>query len=147
MARERVDTVLIRDGVMTVGRISFPVDREGNIILRYYSPFNAMPASSVISGLWSLEDEKKVTSFDPKKVENRIILIGTTAAGLFDFKASPVGEIPGTEVHATAIRNLLEWEFLREGPGWASVLILLVLSLGTALGTRFASAALGGTLA
>ncbi len=147
MAREKANTVEIRNGVMTVGRLSFPVDREAQITLRYYERFNAMPASSVITGLWSLEDEKKVTSFDPKKVENRIMLIGTNAAGLFDFKASPVGEVPGTDVHATAIRNLLDREFLREVPAAVSILVILVLALGTALGTRFTSAALGGSLA
>jgi len=147
MTREKANTVEIRDGVMTIGRLSFPVDREGQITLRYYERFNAMPASSVITGLWSLEDEKKVTSFDPKRVEGRIMLIGTTAAALFDFKASPVGEIPGIDVHATAIRNLLDHEFLREVPVSVSVLLILVLALGTALGTRFTSAALGGSLA
>jgi len=147
MTRERVGSVEIRNGILTVGRLSFPVDREGRITLRYYSTFTSMPASSVMSGLWSLEDEKKVTSFDPKKVENRIMLIGTTAAALFDFKASPVGEIPGTEVHATAIRNLLDREYLRDVPTPVSLLLIIALCLGTALATRFASAALGGSLA
>jgi adenylate cyclase len=144
MVREGVRSVRIRDGVLTVGGLSIPVDRTGRIGIRYYHPFNAVPASGVLTGLWSIEDDKKVTTFDPKRVENRIVLIGTTAAALYDFKASPVGEIPGTEVHATAIRNILQHEFLREAPAALCVLLLVVFVLATALVTRLSSAAQGG---
>jgi adenylate cyclase len=146
MVREKVKDVRIRNGVLTVGTLSIPVDRNGSIGLRYYPRFNAMAASNVVAGLWSLEDDKKVTTFDPERVKNRIVLIGTSAAGLFDFKASPVGEVPGTEVHATAIRNVLQWEFMREAPAAVSLLLTVVLALGTALLTRFSSAAMGGGL-
>jgi adenylate cyclase len=144
MVREGVKTVRIRDRIMTVGGISIPVDRTGRIGLRYYESFNAVPASTVIEGLWSIEDEKKVTKFDPKRVENRFVLIGTNAAALYDLKASPVGEVPGTEVHATAIRNILQHEFLREMPSVVSVILLALFVLATAVLTRLTSAAAGG---
>ncbi|HVR86452.1 MAG TPA: adenylate/guanylate cyclase domain-containing protein, partial [Planctomycetota bacterium] len=103
-------------------------------------------ASAVISGLWSLEDDKKITSFDPQRVNGRIILMGAAAAGLYDLKASPVGEVPGTEMHATAIRNILDSELLREVPVGLSILVILLLALGTALTTRLSSAAVGGSI-
>ncbi len=145
MAREGVHDVTIRNRMMTVGRMSFPVDREGMIALRFYPRFRTMAASNVLLGLWSIEDEKKVTKFDPKKVENRIMLIGTDAAGLFDLKVTPVTkEMPGTEMHATAIRNLLTREFMRVAPASLSILLMVLVSLGAALVTRFSSAAVGG---
>jgi adenylate cyclase len=146
MVREGVKEVQVRDGIMAVGKLSFPVDRNSAIRLRYYKRLTAMPASNVVTGVWSIEDDKKVTTFDPKTVENRFVLIGTTAAALYDFKASPVGEIPGLEMHSTAIRNILEWEFLRDVPGAVTLLLTIVLALGTALLTRFTSAAVGGGL-
>lgn len=143
MVREGVKKVVIRDRMMTIGRISFPVTREGTIGLRYYPPFMAMPASNVISGVWSLEDEKKMTQFDPKSLENRIVLIGTDAPGLFDLKASPRGEIPGTEVHATAIRNILDCESLKIAPAGISLFMIVLVAVGAAVATRFSSAGLG----
>lgn len=143
MAREQVKSVQIRNGLLTVGRLSIPVDPKGQIGIRYYRPFTAMGASAVISGVWSIEDDKKITSFDPARLKDRIVLIGPTAAALFDMKASPVGEIPGTEVHATAIRNILQGEFLREAPVAVTVLVTLLLAVGTAMATRFSSATIG----
>jgi adenylate cyclase len=145
MVREQVKSVQIRNRILTVGRLSIPVQHDGSILLRFYPVFNALSASSVITGLWSIEDEKKVTSFDPAKVKDRIMLIGTNAAALYDLKASPVGEIPGLNIHATALRNILGAEYLREVPGAFSVAIVIILALGTALVTRFTSAALGAS--
>jgi adenylate cyclase len=145
LAREGVRHLTIRDRILSVGRLSFPVDRDGMITLRFYPRFRALPASSVLTGLWSIEDEKKVTTFDPKNVENRIILIGTDAAALFDLKVTPVTNVmPGTEMHATAIRNLLDRQFMRTAPVAVSILLMVLLSLATALITRFTSAAAGG---
>src|SRR5882672_1045780 len=144
MAREKVKSVQIRNRVLTVGRVSVPVERDASIGLRFYPTFTATPASAVIGGLWSIEDEKKVTTFDPARVKDRIMIIGTTAAALFDFKASPVGEVAGMEMHATAIRNILEREYLREAPLAESLLITVALALATALLTRYSSAAVGG---
>jgi adenylate cyclase len=79
-------------------------------------------------------------------VENRIVLIGTTAAALYDLKASPVGEIPGLEMHATAIRNILDYEYMREVPAAVSLALIVALALGTAVITRVTSAEWGGGL-
>ncbi|HVE41410.1 MAG TPA: adenylate/guanylate cyclase domain-containing protein, partial [Planctomycetota bacterium] len=51
---------------------------------------------------------------------------------------------PGTEVHATAIRNILQREYLRESPAALSILLAVVFVVATALITRLSSAALGG---
>jgi adenylate cyclase len=147
MVREQVKKVQIRNGVLSVGRLSIPLERDGNIGLRFYEKFNALYASPVIAGVWSIEDDKKVTSFNPEKLKDRIIVIGTSAAALFDLKASPVGERPGCEMHATALRNILQGEILREAPFLVTILITLALALGTALATRFSSALMGASAA
>ncbi|HLY10983.1 MAG TPA: adenylate/guanylate cyclase domain-containing protein [Planctomycetota bacterium] len=145
MVREQVKSVQIRNGILRVGRLSIPLEREGLIGLRFYEKFTAMYASPVIAGVWSIEDEKKITSFDPAKVKDRIVVIGTSAAQLFDLKASPVGERPGCEMHATAIRNILQGEILREAPYLFTLLSTVALALGAALATRFSSAVVGAS--
>jgi adenylate cyclase len=45
-------------------------------------------------------------------LENKIILVGTTAAGLNDLRATPVNaEYPGVEIHANVIKSILEESF------------------------------------
>jgi adenylate cyclase len=145
MVREHVASVQIREGVLTVGSVSIPVERGALLRIRYYPRFQFLPASSVIAGLWSIEDDQKVTSFNPKNVEDRFVMIGTDAAALFDLKVTPVTKVmPGTELHATAFRNILQGEYLREAPASVSLLLGVGLALLTALGTRYTSAALGG---
>ncbi|MCB9480287.1 MAG: adenylate/guanylate cyclase domain-containing protein [Desulfobacteraceae bacterium] len=53
-------------------------------------------------------NEKK--NFD---LESRIVLVGTSAAGLLDLKATPFsGACPGVEIHATIIDNMLNNDFM-----------------------------------
>ncbi|MBN1622371.1 MAG: CHASE2 domain-containing protein [Endomicrobiales bacterium] len=59
------------------------------------------------------------------KFKDKIILVGGTAAGLFDFKAIPYAPIfPGVEIHANAISNILLNNYLRPwSPFFTFVLI------------------------
>lgn len=48
----------------------------------------------------------------PEELKDRIILIGTTAAGLNDLRATPVSSVyPGVEVHANLIKSMLDRRF------------------------------------
>jgi adenylate cyclase len=45
----------------------------------------------------------------PDELANRVILVGTTVAGLKDLRASPVAiDYPGVEMHATMISSILD---------------------------------------
>ncbi len=47
--------------------------------------------------------------FDKKMVQDSIILIGTTAEGLYDLRSTPVENIyPGVEIHANVLSGLLD---------------------------------------
>lgn len=74
-------------------------DRKGNI-WPYFSTMVAdryIPASNIIE-----------RSFDPKKVNGHIVLVGTSAVGLEDYRSVPIGtRVPGVEIHAQIIENLL----------------------------------------
>jgi adenylate cyclase len=46
---------------------------------------------------------------DPAKIAGRLILLGTSAVGLLDIKASPLDSfLPGVEVHANILENVIE---------------------------------------
>ncbi|MET3616256.1 adenylate cyclase [Rhizobium aquaticum] len=69
----------------------------------------------------------------PERLQNKIVLIGTTVPGLFDLRATPVDPAyPGVEVHANAISAMLDETLLRR-PGTALLIELAMAGLGMAL--------------
>ena len=64
---------------------------------------------------WEVFEE----DFDPDLVAGRIVFVGTSAPGLLDIRATPLDAgIPGVEIHAQAIEQILTGDFL-ERPSFA----------------------------
>ncbi|MBU0622702.1 MAG: adenylate/guanylate cyclase domain-containing protein [Gammaproteobacteria bacterium] len=65
-------------------------------------------------------------------LQNRIVLVGTSAPGLMDMRSTPVGEVyPGVEVHANMISGILNQD-IKQSPPYvlgANVVLLLVIGL------------------
>ncbi len=56
-------------------------------------------------------------NFDKSFFENKYVLIGASAQGLFDLVKTPLGvTIPGVEVHANVIENILDQSYLIRNP-------------------------------
>jgi adenylate cyclase len=49
---------------------------------------------------------------------NKTVLIGAIASDLQDIQATPIGEIPGVNVHAHALSALLAGSFIKDAPPW-----------------------------
>ena len=68
----------------------------------------------------------------PAELRGKIVLLGTTAPGLLDLRATPVGEVfPGVETHANLLAGLLDGH-IRHTPDFAlgyEVLVLLASGL------------------
>ncbi len=83
-------------------------DPNGIIWIRYKkSQKNQyISASSVFDG-----------KFDSKLFKDKYVLIGASAQGLFDLVKTPLGvTIPGVEVHANVIENILDQSYLIRNP-------------------------------
>jgi adenylate cyclase len=154
LRREGVDRVEVRDRRVRVGKFSIPVDRDGTLRLRFYPPtsepgggaksFRLLSSYGVMAGGQELESGGKVTTFDPKSVENRIVIVGTDAAALFDLKVTPVArQMMGCEMHAVALANIMRGDALREVPAAVSFLAALLLGVVAAVVTRFTPAGAG----
>ena len=53
-------------------------------------------------------------NFDQEALKNKIVLIGSSAEGVFDLVKIPTGKIvPGVQVHANIIENILSKDFLK----------------------------------
>ncbi|MEF7617508.1 adenylate/guanylate cyclase domain-containing protein [Aquincola sp. MAHUQ-54] len=104
-----------------VGRLRLPTAADGSVWVHYtrHRPERYVPAWKVLAGLVPADD-----------LRGRIVLVGTSAQGLLDLRFGPLGGvIPGVEVHAQALEQMLLGRPLQR-PGWAPGLELLVLALG-----------------
>src|SRR2546429_3883912 len=101
-----------------IGDVVVPTDAGGGIYLkfRHFDKAAYIPAWKVLAGEVSQED-----------IEGRIMLVGTSAPGLLDLRATPVdAAVPGIDIHAQVIETLLTGRFL-ERPDYALALEELVL--------------------
>ncbi len=83
-------------------------DPNGIFWIRYKQPQKSqyISASSVFEG-----------NFDKSRFENKFVLIGASAQGLFDLVKTPIGiTLPGVEVHANVIENILDKSYLLRNP-------------------------------
>ncbi|PKN13995.1 MAG: adenylate/guanylate cyclase domain-containing protein, partial [Deltaproteobacteria bacterium HGW-Deltaproteobacteria-24] len=96
---------------VSLGDITIPTDRYGRVIVNYRGKertFNYLSAADIVNN-----------EFEASDVEGKVVLIGTSAAGLFDLRATPFESVfPGVEVHANVIDNILQGDFLYK-PSWA----------------------------
>src|SRR6516162_7589028 len=108
-----------------IGDIVVPTDAAGGIFLkfRHYNKAEYIPAWKVLAGEVA-QDE----------IEGRIILVGTSAPGLLDLRATPVdAALPGIDIHAQVLEHLLTGTFL-ERPDYAvAVEAFVILALGIML--------------
>ena len=68
----------------------------------------------------------------PEGLENAIVFIGSSAESLKDLRLSPLGySIPGVQVHAELVEQLLQGTYLTR-PDWAAgaeIVFLIVMSV------------------
>ncbi len=99
-----------------------PTDRNGMIWVHYakHDRSRYVSAASILDGTTPAE-----------RVRGKLVLFGTSAVGLLDIKQTPVAEaMPGVEVHAQFLENVLAKDFLTR-PNEANVYELLItLSAG-----------------
>ncbi|WP_368040213.1 CHASE2 domain-containing protein [Ruegeria atlantica] len=79
------------------------------------------------------------------EIEGRIILVGTSAAGLFDMHQTALGEsVPGVSIHAQLLEQILTGEMLSRSDVTAALELLSFVSLGivvTVVMSRFGAVA------
>jgi len=90
---------------LSLDGLTIPVDAQGAAMVPYRGPQGSFPylsATEVLHG-----------RADPARLEGTIVLLGTSAAGLLDLRATPVqNAYPGVEVHANLIAGMLDERLL-----------------------------------
>jgi adenylate cyclase len=110
-----------------IGPMAVPTDAKGQVTVHYSQPVprdrdpRYISAGRIIAG-----------DFDPARIADRIVLVGSSAAGLNDLKATPVApDMPGVEIHAQLIEQILQQYYLSR-PDWgtgAEILFAVIVGI------------------
>jgi adenylate cyclase len=125
---DRIEIIYDAFGVSSInlaGR-KIPTDEYGRITVNFRGPsstFKYISAVDIIKG-----------DFNPADIEGKIMLIGTSAAGLLDLRIMPYDAVyPGVEVHANVIDNIIAGDFIHIpadiAPGINIALIFIVATV------------------
>jgi adenylate cyclase len=86
---------------LNIENFHIPVDQSGTLLVPYRGRQGSFPyvsATDVLNGVVSQE-----------KLKDKIVILGTSAAGLLDLRATPVQNIyTGVEIHANILSGLLD---------------------------------------
>ena len=121
-----------------VGRVEIPLERDGQMWLRYAEtpPGRTLPA-------WSVLDQSAADL--RARVGGRIVLVGFSAVGLSDLRATPLNPFePGVNIHAEAISQIIAADWLGR-PSW-TVATELAAVIVMALAVILALAGFGARL-
>jgi adenylate cyclase len=113
---------------LRIGPLTIPTDAAGRVWL-HYAPLRSdrrVSAAEILGG-----------TFDPRLFADNIVLVGTSAKGIInDDQATPIArDVPGVEIHAQLIEQILQQAFLTR-PDWAlgaEILFTIIVGLGLIL--------------
>jgi adenylate cyclase len=106
---------------LRIGAFEVPLDAQGAALVPYRGAQGSFPYVSA-----SLVLNKQV---DPKTLKGAIVLLGATAAGLMDLRATPVQNVyPGVEINATLIAGVLD-QRIKYRPAYTTGLELVLLAV------------------
>jgi adenylate cyclase len=113
---------------LQIGSFRIPVDHEGAALV----PFRGPPGSYAYHSLVDVINERVAV----EELKGKIVLIGASAPGLLDLRATPVDPVyPGVEIHANLIAGILDQTIVHT-PAYtlgAEFALLCVLGLVLAL--------------
>ena len=94
------------EGLVIEG-LNIPIDFEGKTLI----PFRGGPGNFDYVSATDILNKNA----DVSVLKNKLVIVGTTAPGLFDMRATPVSETyPGVEIHASLISGLLNQRGLKQ---------------------------------
>ncbi|MCT8972386.1 CHASE2 domain-containing protein [Microbaculum marinisediminis] len=114
----------VESGITSVriGNHRIPTEESGQMWLAF-SPHRTeryISAASVLDG-----------TVKPEDIAGRIVVIGTSAPGLFDLRATPLDAVlPGVEVHAQALEQLLQGRLMLR-PDYSTGLEIAYTAVGS----------------
>ncbi|HSW00052.1 MAG TPA: adenylate/guanylate cyclase domain-containing protein [Sedimentisphaerales bacterium] len=126
---------------LTITDKRIPLDRQGNVILRFKGSgglSEPLSAAAVIQSKLRI-DEGGTPALSPEVVKDCYVFVGYSAPGLLDLRPIPINpKCPGVVLHATFIENLLTDSFIAETETAAVILGVLATAVAAAISLSFA---------
>jgi adenylate cyclase len=138
------DEMAAREGrhVRFAGR-TLPIDddarmlvlwRNGDMLLREHQQEGKnkrVPLIQVICSIYADQCPNYTQKrLPPEYFKDKIVLLGASASGVYDFHPTPLGEqSPGFLAHINAVENLMSGEAVSSTPGVAAVFLVIALTL------------------
>ncbi len=104
---------------LRLGTRHIPLDPHLQALIPYQGKSGSFPYVSAVDVIFR--------EADPALLNGAIVLLGTTAKGLFDLRATPVQEVyPGAEIHANLITGIMDGHILhKDQEHWELYQVLL----------------------
>lgn len=136
---------------LKIGEQTIPIDRQGNVILRYRGPsgtHKAFSAAAVLQSEIRIRSGEEPSIQDKNTFKDKYVLFGFSAPGLFDLRSAPVGGVyPGVEIQATILDNFLSGDFMGKVPWELTVILVLITAVACATAISIFSSTIGSTAA
>lgn len=111
---------------LQVGSLRIPVDDTASALV----PFRGRKGSFRYFSIVDVLNDR----VDAAKLKGKIVLVGTTAPGLLDLRATPVDPVfPGVEVHANLIAGMLDGNIAQNPPYVVGAEFVMLLLSGLAM--------------
>lgn len=111
---------------LRVGKLRIPMDGTMATLIPYRGMARSYPyvsATDILHGVTS-----------PEILKGKIVLVGTTAPGLYDLRSTPVGEAyPGVEIHANLIAGMMDGSIMQQPPYLLGAEVALLLLCGVSM--------------
>jgi adenylate cyclase len=128
-----------------IGAVTVPTDANGQLWMYFTPPLaeRFVPAWKILAG-----------ALDRAEIEGQILFVGSSAVGLHDIHATPLGvSMPGVVMHAQFVEQVINGVFLRR-PDWArgaeillmAVLGVVIIAFGPRLGALWLAVVCGVVL-
>jgi adenylate cyclase len=106
-----------------IGPVRIPLDENMSALVPYRGAsgvYRYVSATDVIRGTLPADE-----------LRDKIIIVGTSAQGLLDLRATPVREdFPGVEVHANLVSGFLDQKIMHKPAEILAISVLTILALG-----------------
>jgi adenylate cyclase len=119
------------------GNYEFPLTADNDFIISWYGRggldgvFRYYSIDSLIAS--ALQEKEGNIPFIPStRFKSKIVIVGGSAAGLYDFKSTPFtayNPYPGMEITATFLSNLLQQDILRRMNPVITILAIILFSI------------------
>jgi len=97
-----------------LGETFVPTGKRGGFLANYRGARNTFPGYS----FYKIISEKPEERPPKEDFTEKIVLVGATATGIYDARVTPFDTgLPGVEIHATVIDNILQHDFILQ-PDW-----------------------------